>query len=257
MNRSAVIATVVATTGVLVAGSVASVAVINAASSSEPATSGITLVADGAVATTTDGTSALAPSADSAVDLPTLPSQPAVPELATVAPAADTGSGSANSGSGAADDRGTDSASPAASRDTTSVSSRQAARTVLAETGGSVMSVSKSNRGGYSAWAVTVKRPDGSVITGYVDRASGVVFDWVVNQNAPSRPSSNSGSNSSDDDSDEAENEQSDDSDEAENEQSDDSAEVEDDEDDHSQGSDDSSHASDDNDESEYEGDDD
>ena len=45
--------------------------------------------------------------------------------------------------------------------------------------------VKMTKRSGASAFAVTVSRPDGSVVTGYVDASTGVVFDWVVNTPAP------------------------------------------------------------------------
>ena len=61
-------------------------------------------------------------------------------------------------------------------------------------------STSKTSHGGYASWAVMVQRKDGSVITGYVDRATGTVFDWVVNQEAPVATSSSSPSASDDDD---------------------------------------------------------
>lgn len=73
----------------------------------------------------------------------------------------------------------------------------QAARTVIpAETAqakvtkkvpGDVVSVKRTKRDGFASWAVTVERADGSIVVGYVDRASGIIFDWTV-QKAPGEP---------------------------------------------------------------------
>ena len=54
--------------------------------------------------------------------------------------------------------------------------------------GTSVVSVSKASRSGYSTWAVRITRANGEVITGYVDRESGVVVDWAVNQQPAAQP---------------------------------------------------------------------
>ena len=40
-------------------------------------------------------------------------------------------------------------------------------------------------RGGYDAIAVQIERADGSVVTGYVESTTGVVFDWTVDKKAP------------------------------------------------------------------------
>lgn len=44
--------------------------------------------------------------------------------------------------------------------------------------GGRVTDVRGLRHGGYDAFAVRIARTDGSTLTGYVDRDSGVVFDW-------------------------------------------------------------------------------
>ena len=236
MNRSAVIATVVATTGVLVAGSIASVAVINAASSSEPVVPSIALVADGTTGqdsaaaasdvtgsdvTASDATaSGLDAGVPTATDLPELPE---VPELGQSSAAPDArASEAANAEPTAPADSGQPAATaaPVATTVSYTVTSSDAARKVVAKTGGTVLSVSKATRGGYKAWAVRVRMTDGSVVTGYVDRASGVIYDWVTNQAAPA-PSGNTGNTGyADDDSDDHDEDESDhDDDSHENEQ--------------------------------------
>lgn len=62
----------------------------------------------------------------------------------------------------------------------------QAARTAAtAATPGSVLDTSRVQRAGYDAYAVQIERADGSIVTGYVEATSGVVFDWVVDKKAP------------------------------------------------------------------------
>jgi hypothetical protein len=59
------------------------------------------------------------------------------------------------------------------------LSSSRASAIVLKEVhGGRVTDVRGLRHGGYDAFAVRVTRADGSTVTGFVDRASGVVFDW-------------------------------------------------------------------------------
>ncbi len=52
---------------------------------------------------------------------------------------------------------------------------------------GTVLSTVKTTRDGFKAWAVRVKRSDGSVVVGFVDIASGIIFDWTV-QSGPGDP---------------------------------------------------------------------
>jgi hypothetical protein len=59
---------------------------------------------------------------------------------------------------------------------------------VLKVAGGRATSVTATRHGGYSAYAVKVTRNDGSVVIGYVDRTSGVVFDWLKLSGAPAGP---------------------------------------------------------------------
>ena len=64
---------------------------------------------------------------------------------------------------------------------------KQARATVLSAVPGTVLSVKKKTRSGFTAWAITVKRSDGSVVVGYVDIKSGIAFDWTVKA-APGEP---------------------------------------------------------------------
>jgi hypothetical protein len=60
-----------------------------------------------------------------------------------------------------------------------------ATKAVVNATNGKVTAVESMNQNGVDAFAVTVKRTDGSVITGYVDRSSGDVYEWAVVKDAP------------------------------------------------------------------------
>ena len=64
---------------------------------------------------------------------------------------------------------------------------KQARATVLTAVPGKVLSIKKKTRSGFTAWAITVKRSDGSVVVGYVDVKSGIAFDWTVKA-APGEP---------------------------------------------------------------------
>lgn len=233
MQRSSIIATVIAAGGVLVAGSVASVAVINAASTSQPPAQTIELVsADQPNAEPTEtAAAAAAPAATSTENLPPvapaeLPPVPVVNDAPAAAPAAPA------QGDDAAQPAVT--AKPAAATPTRTpadaVSSGQARSVVLKQGDGvSVVSVSKASRGEYRTWAVRITRSNGEVLTGYVDRASGTVIDWVVNEK-PATPKPTATSNSgADDDSYESEDDSYDDSD-SDDESDDDSDDESDDE---------------------------
>lgn len=86
-----------------------------------------------------------------------------------------------------------DSAAPSASETQTSVESAStsqvnrdfATKAVVNATDGKVTGVETVTHNGVDAFAVTVKRTDGSVITGYVDRSSGDIYEWVVVKEAP------------------------------------------------------------------------
>ncbi len=212
MQRSSIIATVIAAGGVLIAGSVASVAVISAASTGQSGSETVALVATEATPSAestsdAEATSTQIPSPDltsAPAPAPTMSAEelPELPEVVAVAPT----SPNAGNGGQPADTRTqatrkprpTPSASHTASSEP-SISADQARRAVLKGTDGSVISVARTNHGGYAAWAVKVQRPDGSVVTGYAARSNGAVYDWVVNKKAPVVAASSSASHSDDD----------------------------------------------------------
>jgi hypothetical protein len=192
MQRSTIIASVVAGAGILIAGSVAGTAAVNAAASSEPDPSNIQLVAAPA-----DLTQPVAAVADSdAVTLPPFTTEP-LPSI--VAPSGSLTSSVPSTSSVPAPGPGADAASaPEQTRaakpgaqtptqtPTPALPPEQAVALVLAATGnGRPLDVRQVSRAGYSAWAVTVQRSDGSIVTGFVDRVTATVFDWQVMQEAP------------------------------------------------------------------------
>jgi len=165
MQRSTIIASVVAGAGILIAGSVAGTAAVNAAASSEPDPSTSQLLAAPAAAAAPasgamdSAAAALPPFTTEALPSIALPSGPAPDTSTPVEP------------------------STAA---VVQLPTEQAVALVLAATGGgATQDVRQASRAGYDAWAVTVQRPDGSVVTGFVDRATATIFDWRVVQEAP------------------------------------------------------------------------
>jgi len=165
MQRSTIIASVVAGAGILIAGSVAGTAAVNAAASSEPDPSTSQLLAAPAAAAAPasgamdSAAAALPPFTTEALPSIALPSDPAPDTGTPVEP------------------------STAA---VVQLPTEQAVALVLAATGGgATQDVRQASRAGYDAWAVTVQRPDGSVVTGFVDRATATIFDWRVVQEAP------------------------------------------------------------------------
>lgn len=227
MHRSSIIATVVAAGAILVAGSVASVAVINATSSTPPQAQTRELAepqpADNApVAAAPTIAPATQPTPTTSVTAEPLPSiedkpLPELPEVAEPvvvqrqAPAAPAqpktvtqkapakkpaAKKPAAKKSSKPSPSPTSSSSSSPSAEARQISVEQAVTVVLnATNGGVVKNAEKTNYGGFDAWAIQVLRHDGSIITGYVDRVNGVAFDWVVNQEAP-KPTTSSGSNS-------------------------------------------------------------
>lgn len=155
MERRTAVATAVAGAAVLASVMVAGVAVVNATDSDEVERSSSLVVDDDQVVP-----AAAVPSMDP-VPLPALPTLPSEPAA------------------GLPDDP-SDGASRAASPGTGSAVTKAGARAlVLAAAPGEAVRTWRATRGGYEAFAVQVLRPDGSVVNGFVDRASGVVFDWA------------------------------------------------------------------------------
>lgn len=169
MQRASAIAVAGAVTGILIAGSVASVAVINAASSST-STDEEPIVAASVIEPTSVQSVESAPGLDQA-PLPTI----VVPELSQSTTSQSTESKSTNR----AEQQVVADSAPQA------ISAAQARQAAVAATPGKVLATSRVERGGYDAFAVQIERTDGSVVTGFVEASSGVVFDWIVDKEAP------------------------------------------------------------------------
>lgn len=152
----------IGTFGVLAAGTIAGIAVYNVASSSSVDSELAAVVA------TTPAVTSLEPLTPA--DLPSVPVVEAPASIATATP-----------------QTSPEPTAPAPSDASTQVlvSKSTASALVLAESPGLPLKVTQSARKGYQAWAVQVRRTDGSVVTAYVDRASGVIFEWTVDQQAP------------------------------------------------------------------------
>ncbi|MCF8527368.1 MAG: hypothetical protein K9G80_07615 [Candidatus Nanopelagicales bacterium] len=224
MERSSIIATVVAAGGILIAGSVASAAVINATATSQPDGTTAQIVATSATAepfieTADTSTSVELPefSADDLpeivvpeVDIPDVNADTAnaAPQVAAASPRSTpkptatpttkpTPKPTAAKASAPASSATPEATAPSAR----SISADKAVSVVLnATNGGVVQSAQSTTHDGFDSWAITVKRADGSVVIGYVDRATGVAFDWVVKQQAPTPTPTPSQSSGYDDD---------------------------------------------------------
>lgn len=222
MERSSIIATVVVAGGILIAGSVASAAVINATATSQPDGTTAQIVATSATAepfieTADNSTSVELPefSADDLpeivvpeVDIPGINADTAneAPQVTAAAPvtapkptakAKATPKPTAAKASAPASSATPEATAPSAR----SISADKAVSIVLnATNGGVVQSAQSTTHAGFDSWAITVKRADGSVVIGYVDRATGVAFDWVVKQQAPTPTPTPSQSSGYDDD---------------------------------------------------------
>lgn len=182
MTRKGTFTAIGAAAGVLVAGTVAGVAIVNAANT-HPVAEPVMLVADVA-------TQPVSAPSFSAAPLPEvlLPSAEPV-SAASAASIAQPAAAPVNV------------TKPAITR----VQARDA---VLAQAPGEVLSVRLKSHQGYEAYAVKVQRADGSVVVGFADAASGVVFDW----NEISGPTPTVQANDDDSDDDQSDDESSDDS---------------------------------------------
>lgn len=157
MERKSIIAIVGAAAGVLVASSVAGVAVINAASASTTKPEAMVLTA-------------AAQLQSAPVVLPELPvtQMPSAPK-ATSTPEVG-GSTTLQSAAKISDNK---------------IGAKAARAAVVNASGGSVLKTSRVELDGFDAYGVQVARTDGSVVTGYVDSKSGVIFSWVIDKEAP------------------------------------------------------------------------
>ena len=160
MERRGSIIVAAVTAGILVAGAAATFSIVNA-SQAAPEPDTIALVVDPAAAVT--GTTESGP---------TFQPEP-LPEIVFTSPSA------SPDPEQPADDPASPQADPEQSTKSGSISASTARSLVLAEAPGSVVSVGKTTRGGFPAFAVKVKQADGSTVTGYVTRADGVIFDWT------------------------------------------------------------------------------
>lgn len=160
MERKSIIAVVAGTAGILMAATVAGVAVVNAANS-------------GTVADPTNVVAAQ-PLTPSAVVEPSpwSGSTESMPLPEIVIPEVSGGS--------------TPASPSVTTAEVSSVLSRaQARKAATAATAGTVLGTQRVQHAGYDAYAVQIERADGSIVTGYVEASTGVVYDWVVNQAAP------------------------------------------------------------------------
>lgn len=195
MSRGTTIAAVAAATGALVAASVFSVVAISSTATSEElpgAKAAVPVAATDTLPATGDA------SVISADDL-----QPASSDEDLVVPTVDTALPGAAAGATSTQTIATRTATRPTRPD---VGEARAKALVLKAAPGRVEGVSTTKRGGYSAYAVKVQRADGSMVIGYVDRATGVVFDWTkvsgATGSAPTGTSSRGTSTGSHEDSD-------------------------------------------------------
>jgi hypothetical protein len=156
MHKSPVITMTIGTLGVVIAGAVAGLAVYKVASNSteQPGSAAVVAALPASPAPPVPTLAPLTPA-----DLPEVPviATPAVTTPAISTPAITT---------------------PA-------ITKRQATQAVLKQAPGATVKVTARSHQGYSSWAVQVQRTDGSIVTGYVDQASGVIFDWSTDRAAP------------------------------------------------------------------------
>lgn len=192
MQRRSAIAVAGAVTGILIAGSIASVAVINAASSST-LTDEVPIVAASALEPESVQVIEPAPGIDQAplpaivVPEPIVVTEPIQVTAGSVkdrsaAPQANASAPEPNPSAPEPNQSPSADATQAASGTITADQARQAA---TAATPGKVLSTVRVQHAGYDAFAVQIERTDGSVVTGYVEATSGVVFDWVIDKQAP------------------------------------------------------------------------
>jgi hypothetical protein len=157
MERKSIIAIVGAAAGVLVASSVAGVAVINAASASTTKPEAMVLTA-------------AAQLQSAPVELPEMPvtQMPNTPGVTSTPEVV--GSTTLQSATKIAANK---------------IGAKAARAAVVNASGGSVLKTSRVVLDGFDAYGVQVARTDGSIVTGFVDSNSGVIFSWVVDKEAP------------------------------------------------------------------------
>ena len=238
MERKGLIAIAAASTGAVIAASVAAVAAINAsvASSVEPTIGEQVLAVANPENTDLQVLEFTAPAS--------LPSATHAPLPEIVVPVVDVAADIGTIVSATPEAKTTKTSTPttaqaaptAASAPTASASAQpriaatQATSLVVAATGGTARSTQATTHAGFEAFAVQVQRPDGSIVTGYVEATSGVIFDWVVDQAAP-QPVTPTATYDDDHDEDDDRHEDHDDDDDHDDDHEDDDHEGDDDDD--------------------------
>ena len=190
MNRNQTIATVAATTGIFAATIVAGISIMQASASTETASELPVLTA---ATTGTPNSTGLTFTPQPLPELPTLPTS----ESSGSKPNATSKSKSSAEPTAAAV---TADSKPTQNAPVATISRASAESIVLAASEGKVTGVEEVTRAGLSAFAVTLARSDGSVITGYVDSATGTIFDWVINKKAPAPTATYNDDHDEDDD---------------------------------------------------------
>ena len=184
MKRNSTIASVAAATGIVGATVIAAISLMQATVTDGSENETITLAA----------TTATTPMPSDLVFTPEpLPEIPVVSGSAPSIPAT-SGSTPKNPATSASAPKvavTSDSAAPSPSEPQSPVASTNqvtrefATKAVVNATEGTVTSVEIVTRNGIDSFAVTVNRADGSVVTGYVDRSTGDIYEWVVVKAAP------------------------------------------------------------------------
>jgi len=168
MKRSQAITTVAVSSGIVIAGTIAAVAMVQATADQNPQASITT------VALSASPNPDLSYTANVLPELPTLGGQDqpvsAKPEESKKAKKAKS-------------DKKSESRPTELTSRLTVADAEQA---VLAQTPGKIVSAKQATVNGISAFAVQVSRPDGSVVTGFVDASTGTVFEWAINKQAAS-----------------------------------------------------------------------
>lgn len=177
MDRKSIAAMTIGTIGVLAAGTIAGIAVYNVASSSPTETRPLSAV----------------PSTS-----PDSPSDPFAPAALPAVPVVEAPAPSSQAPAGAPAKQAVEASA------SDSISKSAATSLVLAQAPGSAIAAEGSTRKGYPAWAIQVRRSDGSLVTAYVDRSSGVIVDWTLDQKATQTTSGSGSRGDEADDMDEA-----------------------------------------------------
>jgi hypothetical protein len=159
MKRNSTLISVAAATGIVGATVIAAISLMQATITSESENDNVTLAASSA-------TSPMSP--DLAFNPSPLPEIPVI--TAPVTATSNTSTSNEVSSS-----------SPSVGQ----IDREYAIKAVVDATGGKVTKVDSLNHNGIDAFSVNVKRTDGSVVTGYVNKSSGAVYEWAVVKEAP------------------------------------------------------------------------